>query len=189
MKEIASEDNLVNFVQKGNVTTVEMLLPKDEDIKSDGTTITTPFTTSFIKLPAQPKTKVVNFQSLIGSMDENNGQSSMKPGTMFVTVPSSNGGFTGQNNGEHVYTGTHVHCNRFNGIHSDHRYWKKTDSRALTDFYRSDCYYHVFKYGCSDFGTMAKCDGLNKKGHGVKDCSSWSGGLKHKNWPKTCWYR
>lgn len=189
MKEIAKEDSLVDFIQKGNTVTVEILFPNDKDIRKDGTTVKTPFTTSFIRLPSQPKPKVIDFKSWIGSMDKDNGQSSVRLGTMFIAVPSSGGGYSGQNNGDRVKTGAHVHCNRFNGPNSDHRYWKKTDPRSWTDFYRSDCYYHWSKYGCSDLGTMTKCDGLDRRGKGVKDCSSWSGGPKHKNWPKTCWYR
>lgn len=36
---------------------------------------------------------------------------------------------------------------------------------------------------------MTKCDGLNVRKKGVKDCSSWKGKPKHKNWPKAAWYR
>ena len=104
-------------------------------------------------------------------------------------MPTSGGGYSGQYDGEKVKTGAHVHCNRFNGTKSDHRYWKKSNPKAWIDFYHSDCDYHAGKYGCADFGNMSKCDGLDKRGKGVKDCSSWSGNPKHKNWPKTCWYR
>jgi hypothetical protein len=91
--------------------------------------------------------------------------------------------------GQPVKKGTHVHCNRFNGPNSDHKCWNKINPKAWVDFWESDCDYHATKYGCSDFGSMSKCDGLNVKGKGVKDCSSWSGGAAHHNWPKTAWYR
>ncbi|MEJ7286403.1 hypothetical protein WL294_12630, partial [Staphylococcus epidermidis] len=80
-------------------------------------------------------------------------------------------------------------CNRFNGTKSDHRYWSKKHPKAYADFYKSDCWYHAKAYKCSSIGKMTKCDGLNVKKKGVKDCSSWKVKPNHKNWPKTAWYR
>ncbi|MCD5514615.1 hypothetical protein [Lactobacillus delbrueckii] len=187
-REIAATDNTVDLIIKDNIVTIERLYP-NESIRTDGTTITTPFTASFIQLPAQPNEKIINFKSWIDEMDVRNGQTSVKSGSVFVVMTTSGGGYSGQYDGEKVKTGAHVHCNRFNGTKSDHRYWKKSNPKAWIDFYHSDCDYHASKYGCADFGNMSKCDGLDKRGKGVKDCSSWSGNPKHKNWPKTCWYR
>lgn len=67
---------------------------------------------------------------------------------------------------------------------------QKKHPRAYVDFYKSDCWYHAKAYKCSSLGKMTKCDGLNSiYRKGVKDCSSWKGKPKHKNWPKTAWYR
>lgn len=188
LREIATQDNTVNLVEKGDTITIDRLYSGAE-IENDGTTRITPFTASFVQLPAQERPKVINFQSWIEKMDVRNNQTNLKSGTMFIAVPSTGGGYSGQSNGEKVKKGTHVHCNRFNGTKSDHRYWKKSNPKSWIDFYHSDCDYHAAKYGCTDMGSMSKCDGLDKRGKGVKDCSSWSGGPKHTKWPKTCWYR
>jgi hypothetical protein len=136
--------------------------------------------------------KVVNFQSFIGSMDKMNSESDLTDGSPFVLSYRSYSGrsYKGQTySGEHVSKGTHVHCNRFNGPHSDHKYWGKFNPKSWIDFAGSDCDWHALKYGCTSLGSMSKCDGLNKKGHGVKNCSSFKGGPSHYNWPKTAWYR
>ncbi|WP_326026615.1 hypothetical protein [Staphylococcus pasteuri] len=132
---------------------------------------------------AKMDTKVINFSDFIGSMvGKDDGK--IKDGTSFYSAS-----YKGQKDGQKVKKGTHVHCNRFNGTKSDHRYWSKKHPKAYVDFYKSDCWYHAKAYKCSSIGKMTKCDGLNVKKKGVKDCSSWKGKPKHKNWPKTAWYR
>lgn len=135
--------------------------------------------------------KVVDFKSFIGSMDKKNSESYLMDDALFVLSYRSYSGksYYGQHSGNYVHKGTHVHCNRFNGPYSDHRYWSKKHPEAWLDFIGSDCDWHALKYGCESIGRMSKCDGLNNKGHGVKDCSSFKGGFMHYNWPKTVWYR
>lgn len=120
-------------------------------------------------------------------MDAGNGLQNIQEGSPLFLYGQS--AYAGQRNGQHVSVGTHVHCNRFNGVNSDHRYWKHSDARSWVDFYKSDCYYHALAYNCSMLGKNVKCDGLNIHHKGVHNCSSWKGGQAHKNWPKTCWYR
>lgn len=159
-------------------------------IKSDGQEITT-----FSNINTDQRATIVkniNFSDYIGDMDESNQDMSNMEMHPNIMDPGQGGGgaYPGQTySGEPVKTGTHVHCNRFNGPNSDHKYWSKFDPRAWKDFYHSDCDYHALKYSCSDFSSMSKCDGLNVKGKGVHDCSAWSGGAPHYNWPKTAWYR
>ena len=132
---------------------------------------------------AKMDTKVINFSDFVGSMDGKD-DDKIKDGTSFYSAS-----YKGQKDGQKVKKGTHVHCNRFNETKSDHRYWSKKHPKAYVDFYKSDCWYHAKAYKCSSIGKMTKCDGLNVKKKGVKDCSSWKGKPKHKNWPKTAWYR
>ncbi|ARU63676.1 hypothetical protein CBW65_23630 [Tumebacillus avium] len=102
-------------------------------------------------------------------------------------VDGGGGSYPGQTySGQPVYTGNHVHCNRFNGIASDHRYWSwKTDwSKAIADFVGSDCDAALIAYGCPLPPTADNlCDGLNAQGNGVHDCSD------AKGWPNTAWWR
>ena len=143
---------------------------------------------SFIQLPQNSNNvRTIDFNSAIEKMDGNNGTESIPNGSIISIFGVW--AYRGQTNGQKVSVGTHVHCNRFNGIHSDHRYWSHKDPHSWIDFYHSDCDWHAFKYHCSMWGKNVKCDGLNTKHHGVHNCSSWKGGKSHKNWPKTCWYR
>lgn len=169
-KEISKNDSNVFVNQGKDSVTVEYYKPnhemKSETLKHESN-----------------NTKVINFSTFVGNMDDNN-DNHMKDGTTLESMS-----YKGQKDGQKVKKGTHTHCNRFNGTKSDHRYWSKKHPKAFTDFYKSDCDYHAGKYGCSSIGSMTKCDGLNIKKKGVKDCSSWKGKPKHKNWSKTVWYR
>lgn len=131
--------------------------------------------------------KTVDFGSLVENMDNMNGESTVSNGSPMDDLTRK--AYQGQDDGQKVAVGTHVHCNRFNGTNADHKYWSKAHAKAYTDFYQSDCDYHLIAYGCSSICKMTKCDGLNKKGKGIKDCSSYSGGKAYKNWYKTAWYR
>ena len=116
-------------------------------------------------------------------MDNHNGESDNRNGSILLRS------YPGQKySGQSVKVGTHVHCNRFNGSYSDHKWWKEADPRAWKDFWGSDCDSQGGIYGCIQ-NRNKKCDGLNVRGHGVHNCSAWKGGEKHHNWPKTCWYR
>ena len=158
-KNIEKEDNNFHVIQKNNQIIVEDVLPNPDNKKVNKTA----------NRSAKMDTKVIDFSDFVGSMD---GKDDDKI-----------------KDGQKVKKGTHVHCNRFNGTKSDHRYWSKKHPKAYADFYKSDCWYHAKAYKCSSIGKMTKCDGLNVKKKGVKDCSSWKGKPKHKNWPKTAWYR
>ncbi|MGJ5713146.1 hypothetical protein ACSBRB_08085 [Staphylococcus auricularis] len=165
LKSIEKEDSEFHVIQNGNTVVIEDILPNPKGQNSNGN--------------RENNTEVVNFSEFIGNMD----------GEVTSQNSDSNRAYKGQKDGQKVKKGTHVHCNRFNGTKSDHRYWSKKHPKAYVDFYKSDCWYHAKAYKCSSLGKMTKCDGLNVKKKGVKDCSSWKGKPKHKNWPKTAWYR
>lgn len=157
-------------------------------VSIDGDTVTT---TDTHLVTDRSTAKVITMTQLATSMDALNG-TKLKEGskiTPMVMDPGNGGGgssITYPNNGDnqHVVTGTHVHCNRFNGPESDHRYHKnKLGTAAMMDWNQSDCYENLALYGCPLFSTDNKCDGLNSQKHGVHDCSS----VRH--WPVTAWYR
>jgi hypothetical protein len=175
IKKIASADNTVTMeIKDGNLIIRRIYL--------GNSTIKDVFSPTFIPFLNQ-NIKIINFNSALEKMDRDNGETNISEGDILTRS------YKGQTrNGEHVSVGTHVHCNRFNGNNSDHRYWTHSDARSWSDFYYSDCDRHLMEYGCVMSGN-SKCDGLNRKGNGVHDCSSWNGGPYHKNWPKTCWYR
>jgi len=172
-KEIEKEDNNFHITKNGNKVVVEDMLPNPEkktsSYSADGS--------------SGNNTKVINFTDFVGNMD---GKDDGKIPNGIALYSKT---YKGQKSGKRVKKGTHVHCNRFNGTKSDHKYWSKVHPRAYVDFYKSDCWYHAKAYKCSSIGKMTKCDGLNVRKKGVKDCSSWKGKPKHKNWPKTAWYR
>lgn len=172
-KNIEKEDNNFHVIQKNNQIIVEDVLPNPDNKKVNKTA----------NRSAKMDTKVIDFSDFVGSMDGKD-DGKIKDGISFYSAS-----YKGQKDGQKVKKGTHVHCNRFNGTKSDHRYWSKKHPKAYVDFYKSDCWYHAKAYKCSSIGKMTKCDGLNVKKKGVKDCSSWKGKPKHKNWPKTAWYR
>ncbi|MDS3899237.1 hypothetical protein RJB33_12165 [Staphylococcus hominis] len=172
-KNIEKEDNNFHVIRKNNQIIVEDVLPNPDNKKVNETA----------NRSAKTDTKVINFSDFVGSMDGKD-DGKIKDGTSFYSAS-----YKGQKDGQKVKKGTHVHCNRFNGTKSDHRYWSKKHPKAYVDFYKSDCWYHAKAYKYSSIGKMTKCDGLNVKKKGVKDCSSWKGKPKHKNWPKTAWYR
>lgn len=73
---------------------------------------------------SSPNVRVLDYSDVIQNMDEANGDSNTPNGTLL-------GAYPGQNVGDHVSTGTHVHCNRFNGPKSDHRYWSHSVLKDL----------------------------------------------------------
>lgn len=184
IKSIVSNENTVSMEIKDNKLVLKKVYSSSPEIKNN------PFAVSFIELNPQIKIRRVNFIEALGKMDNANGESDIPDGT-YITPRKQ---WAGQNSGDHVSVGTHVHCNRFNGTSSDHRYWSHFNPKAWVDFNNSDCDYHSQKYHCTMMGSLTgkkpACDGLNSLYHkGVKDCSAWKGGASHKNWPKTCWYR
>ncbi|MFY2253780.1 hypothetical protein [Priestia megaterium] len=130
-------------------------------------------------------TKSMNMDMDTEKMDnmDMDSSTSTKPNFLAMAATSSKS-YVGQTySGELVKTGTHVHCNRFNGTWSDHRYWSKSNPKAWKDFLGSDCDRGMNGYHCSSFSSMVVCDGLNRLGKGVKDCST------HNGFPATAWYR
>lgn len=101
--------------------------------------------------------------------------------------------YPGQQSGHTYSAGVHVSCNDFNGKNADHKWWKKTSHpiKAAIDFAGSDCDYHLKAYKCamSSYFTSSnhRCHGLQKSD--PTNCSAWSGGSKHKNWPHVLWWR
>lgn len=176
IKNIATIDNTVVMEVKGNDVTLIKIYMGDKDIPGlNSNKKIIPFVNNQIKK--------IDFKSALSIMDNHNGESDNKNGSILLRS------YPGQKySGQHVKAGTHVHCNRFNGSYSDHKWWKESDARAWKDFWCSDCDSQGGIYGCIQSGNK-KCDGLNAHGHGVHDCSAWKGGDKHHNWPKTCWYR
>lgn len=198
IESIANSDSNVSVSTSHGVLEVDELSPIDDDATVNGPAKASSLSVTASSLSATPSTvKTVNFNDYVGHMDQENGISNASNGTPVssdgnLEISLIGKSYNGQTySGEHVSTGTHVHCNRFNGSNSDHTYWGKFNPRVWIDFYHSDCDYHGPAYKCytMPFGSSGQCDGLNGKGHGVKDCSSWSGGPKHKNWRKTAWYR
>ena len=170
LKDIEKKDSNFHVIKKDNKVTVEDTLPNPNPKDSTSNR-------------SNENTKVINFSDFVGKMDGDNDKK-MSEGTALYSKK-----YPGQHDGQKVKKGTHVHCNRFNGTKADHKYWSKKHPRAYVDFYKSDCWYHAKAYKCHSIGQMSRCDGLNGKKKGVKDCSSWKGKPKHKNWPKTAWYR
>lgn len=114
----------------------------------------------------------IPFSSLIESMDEPSTQTSDAKSA--VITPNSTTG--GQKDGEPVYYGDWVHCNRFNGPNSDHHYWTWIHPTAFIDFSGSDCDWEMFGYGCPlPPLTDNLCDGLDVQGNGHNDCSDLGG--------------
>ena len=97
-----------------------------------------PLEASFVQLPDHSvNVKVANFNLALARMDAGNGLENIPSGSpLFIYGQEA---YAGQRNGQHVSVGTHVHCNRFNGRHSDHRYWKHSDARVWIDFIGRDC--------------------------------------------------
>lgn len=121
-------------------------------------------------------TKVVNFNDFIENMDDMNSTNSMA-----TSLRSSSAKYKGQKSGQKVSAGTPVHCNRFNGTHSNHRYYGRLNGQGWVNYYHSDCWYENSKYGCPFLTPDKKCQGLLK--HKAHDCSL------EGNWPVRCWYR
>ncbi|KAA8780408.1 MULTISPECIES: hypothetical protein [Lactobacillus] len=182
IKDIVANDNTISMKVKDGYLILTKVYSNSPELENN------PLESSFVQLPGHSaNVKVVNFNLALAKMDAGNALENIPNGSpLFIYGQEA---YAGQRNGQHVSVGTHVHCNRFNGKHSDHKYWKHSDPRSWVDFIGSDCDYHAPKYNCNMYGRNVKCDGLNTKGHGVHNCSSWKGGRAHKNWPKTCWYR
>ncbi|KRN40428.1 hypothetical protein IV48_GL001178 [Fructilactobacillus fructivorans] len=186
MNEIASQDpNVKETVNNGQIT-IEQLLPSSDDQSTLPISAYTRFNSQKNYKFESQNLKTINFSTFINKMDQDN-NIKMKNGSK-ISMKRYKGQTT---YGQHVKTNTHVHCNRFNGSHSDHKYWGEKDPRAWSDFYHSDCDWHAINYNCSSSKSkMTKCHGLNEYGNGVKDCSSWkSQKRRHHNWSKQAWYR
>lgn len=117
-------------------------------------------------------TKATNQQSnLLSKLDS----------MLILQVHASTTRYSGQKNGQKVKKGTHVHCNRFNGIHSNHRYYSRLKAQGWVNYYKSDCWYKHKAYKCPFTRADKKCDGLLK--HKAHNCSTKG------HWSVTCWYR
>lgn len=163
-------------------------------IKDKGTS-----TTSGVATVHNRKINIVNnisYSKMIETMDSMNGInnndisqknpsiislfSSLVTDFMGHTVLASNH-YAGQINGQLVKTGTHVHCNRFNGSISNHRYYSRLRAQGWVNYYKSDCYRKHDAYDCPFTKPDKKCDGLSKtKPH---DCSSKG------HWSVKAWFR
>jgi len=137
---------------------------------------------------------VVNKFNTTSSMNNMNGMDNMSGMKMenesttntdsSIIALTSSVSYPGQKDGQLVSKGTHVHCNRFNGKNSDHRYWSHSHPQAYIDYVGSDCYIGGGGYNCTSLTSSdTACDGLNTQGKGVHDCSSVFG------YPLTAWYR
>lgn len=135
----------------------------------------------------------ISYGQMIDTMDSMNNvhsQKSKRGGSLFfaaisnlfiLTAEAKSNSYHGQKNGHKVKTGTHVHCNRFNGTHSNHRYYKRQYPQSFVNYYKSDCWYKHKAYHCPFTKHDYKCNGLSK--HHAHDCSVKG------HWPVTCWYR
>lgn len=134
--------------------------------------INTPYTNGKIQIDNNGNASIVNlvdFDEILASMDE------MNDSTEDLLK-------IGPKEGHVVKAGTPVHCNRFNGPHSNHRYYgRSTNGQAYVNWYKSDCYDKWRDYGCPLIAADHKCNGLSKK-H-PHNCSKLGG------WPVTCWFR
>ncbi|ARU60309.1 hypothetical protein CBW65_03945 [Tumebacillus avium] len=131
------------------------------------------------------------FSDLIESMEHNvPNKNTVISGTSSPSIVpeatdgGSGGSYAGPSVGQYCYTNQPVHCNRFNGLYSDNRYWPQTDARALNNFRYSDCDYNFSLYGCPSPFADTLCDGLNAQGKGVHDCSSVKAGWSMWFWPR-----
>ncbi|MGG4346621.1 hypothetical protein [Paenibacillus lautus] len=211
MNKIAAVDNLFKVIpdDQGGITVIReypaqqgMVFVNDEEVlvdenggysvnvESGETTIEVRSIDGEVLKSRKLSTKQVNsvslniidnqdFGDLIESMDEANGITENSGMSTYAMYP-------GQTyNGQPVYTGDHVHCNRLNGVFSDHKYWvyKSSPVAALQNFYMSDCDYALISWGCDTWGGDTTCDGL-----GVNTTSPYNCSL-HKSWPVTVWWR
>lgn len=134
----------------------------------------------------------ISYSEMIKNMDEMNNmniQDTSEKSSLFdrldnlffLRASASTSRYTGQKDGQKVSKGTHVHCNRFNGTKSNHRYYSRLKAQGWVNYYKSDCWYKHKDYKCPFTKKDTNCDGLLKsKAH---NCS-----VKGK-WPVTCWYR
>lgn len=95
---------------------------------------------------------VISYSKMIGYMDSMNNNISLKNQSssnsilnkvfniFSTTAEASSIRYNGQSSGQYVYSGTHVHCNRFNGIHSNHRYYSRLSGQGWVNYYKSDCW-------------------------------------------------
>jgi len=162
IEEIASSDSTVNVTIKNNIISVDFYMPVS-NIDTQSINKNEPFKVL----------RVIDFNTLMASMDDINETTLLRAAR-----------YKGQSrNGEYVPAGTPVHCNRFNGPHSNHRYYSRSsgDIQEATNWYKSDCFDKMHDYGCPLTKPDTKCDGLLK--HGAHNCSKLGG------WSVRCWYR
>ncbi|WP_124974336.1 hypothetical protein [Ligilactobacillus salitolerans] len=130
------------------------------------------------KITSENTLQIVNkidYGTMINLMDNMNDTSN-------DSLLRSSGTYPGQKtSGQKVAKGTHVHCNRFNGTKSNHRYYSRLSGQGWVNYYKSDCWYKHKAYKCPFTKADTRCNGLLKKG--AHSCSIKGG------WPVTCWYR
>lgn len=131
----------------------------------------------------------IDYGTMIDAMDKMNQTTSsntssnllgMIDNTIFLRAEAS-ARYVGQKSGQKVSKGAHVHCNRFNGIHSNHRYYSRLNGQGWVNYYKSDYWYKHKAYKCPFNKADKKCDGLLK--HRAHTCSSKG------HWHITYWYR
>ncbi|KXZ16562.1 hypothetical protein P4T89_09080 [Bacillus nakamurai] len=128
-------------------------------------------TTKNVKKSEDGKYRLVIEQDLgevIDEMDEHSHDSDME-GMTHLSTQSSTIGTLGY--GDKYKPGDWVHCNRFNGPHTDDRHLQKWHPQAIINFYHSDCDYGALRYckshkNCNQKYRAAYCSW--KLGHSTK---------------------
>ncbi|WP_053594312.1 hypothetical protein [Lysinibacillus sp. FJAT-14222] len=137
----------------------------DIQFKANGQEIKTNVKNDKNKSQSIDLVKTINFKDFAKSMD----------GEMTST---ENGKSSRSEVGQKHSPGDRVHCNRFNGSVSNHRYYNHWDPRAWKNFVGSDCDYAFLSYDCqNDYTSNTNCRGL-QSAYNYKNCS-WA--LYHSN--------
>ncbi len=121
IKDIVANDNTISMKVKNGYLILTKVYSSSPELENN------PLEASFVQLPDNSvNVKVANFNLALARMDAGNGLENIPSGSpLFIYGQEA---YAGQRNGQNVSVGTHVHCNRFNGRHSDHRYWKHSDA-------------------------------------------------------------
>ncbi len=152
--ELKINGKKVNIVN-GQFQVTLSFLPKKSILRYQVKDINTPANKGKASVDNDGNAKIVNlvdFDEILTSMDEMNDDST---DSLLRSTPKE---------GRIVKAGTPVHCNRFNGPHSNHRYYgRTTNGQAYVNWYKSDCFDKWHAYGCPLTHADYKCNGLAKK--------------------------